>query len=214
MPERPTMCFRVGTLEHTEAEIKTWAINRPTNHAYVTEPSCWKYCVKCHTSVWGRSHVLTLQGRGKGTACIEPSHALPYANFNLYPFFVINYNHEDNSFQWALQSLLANYENMWFWGTPKLNLMSEMKMVLKTKPSNTTSGRETISDTTISNISSTYLKHFNHDFLLSAPQHTVLICLVIAVALKSGQYCPSQNIWQCLDIFSCLNEALFSASTE
>lgn len=146
---------------------------------------------------------------------MEHSHTLPYASlplaaFNLYPFLLITCNHEYNSFQWALGVLVATMimriilGNLQIWsdvrskgglGDCALELYSLVN-----------SSRDKISDITITSGNFFYLPEtFNHDFLLSGPQYIILICLITVVVLKSKQYCPSQDIWQCLETSGGLN---------
>lgn len=103
---------------------------------------CQTPCLLLHVNN-RRAVCLELHGRGQWKLCIWHFSwtllcvSLPLADFNLYPFPVLNYNRENNSFQFILW-VLVNYQTWWwFWEPlPNLQLVSEVWMVLGMEASN------------------------------------------------------------------------------
>lgn len=78
---------------------------------------------------------------------ILPTESLPIADFNLYPFLVINYDHKDNSYQWVPWVFLmvcqncgnlgdlntCNWFQKWGWSCGMLNL-TNIKVIIASNP--------------------------------------------------------------------------------
>lgn len=155
-----TMRFMVGTLSHTVStqphrswrlRWAMWAVDpfhvcdwTPIKILDIKSQmsfATWQYCalITTDTSLPGgvnRVPDTSRSGQLEGPR-LEPSWTLPhpplsFADFNLYPCTAVNHNCEYNSSQRVLWVFLLNYQIEECLGSPNLQLVSEVTVVLQT----------------------------------------------------------------------------------
>lgn len=96
--------------------------------------SGWQYFVILSHTDASRGMCPESTGRGQQKLYVWyfswtlPYDLLSFTNFNLYPFPVINHNHEYNNCQWVLWVFFMNYQTWrWFWGPSELGVAIRCK---------------------------------------------------------------------------------------
>lgn len=107
---------------HTQAVNHVYVTKLQRQHERASLIDSTPLCIAIHCCLEKLNTAHDFAGRGHLEALhmdfflfgilLHASLSLDY--FNLYPFTVINYNHEYNSFPWVLWVLLTNY-HIWGW---------------------------------------------------------------------------------------------------